>query len=766
MPINISLDALKLTDAFGNPNNGFIGAYQSDIGTVAFPSVLTAGEPVGSLIYEGDYTATVGLAGDTDNFTLDLDAGQKLGVLITPGTTSLRPSITVTGPGGTNVTNSAAAAGGVAQLQNIPVTVAGTYTLSVGGAASTTGGYTISAALNTDRESESDTGTPNDTLGAAQDLTPAFTTLATGASRASVRGHSEEAGISETEPNGTTATANTISSATSVPINLYQLGIAGSISVSTDTDYINIGQLQTGDVITVTESGSPSGRGANTDTFVYLYRAGSGTAVISSDDDGPGTDSLIHRFTIVTTDTYYVRADRFGAADTGTYQLGIFLENTGTAPTTGGTFTTEVEPNDSTAAANNASGAWRAVNYLYSVSGTITAGDTDIYAYQFTAGDVVSLTATAGAGLSPQSALLNSAGTAIATEDGTGSTGGSGGKSPLYGYVIPTTGTYYHRVQPQAGTGTYTADVYLSTTAAVPLLPPSKDLYSMGLTAGQLASVGLKNIGIGDLDIAILDSGGAVVATGVAGATNLDESISNYAAPSPGTYYIQVTGGGNIDYRVLVTTGAALDAEPNDSFATAQPITGAKGVAGYTADSDYYSFAVNSGQGILLITNTPGDGPNLPGNTLNPKLELYNPSGTLVASGLVLADGRNEQISVTAAATGNYRVRVIAEDSLVPTAGEYFTSLQLYVPTAAGVSVSGRVTTPEGNGLRGAVVTLTDEQGNSRSAVTAAFGYFRFEDVTAGENYLATVQSRRYTFAPRLIGLTDEITDLDFVPIE
>lgn len=766
MPINVSVDASKVTDSFGNPNSGFAGAYQSDIGTVAFPSALTAADPLGSMIYEGSYAAIVGLAGDTDNFTLDLDAGQKLGVVITPGVTSLRPSITVTGPGGTNVTNSAAAAGGLAQLRNIPITVAGTYTLSVGGADSTIGGYTISTTLNSDREAETDTGSSNDTLGTAQDLTPAFTALTTGASRASVRGTSEEIGVSEAEPNGTTATANAISSATFVPPNLYQLGIAGTISSGTDTDYVNIGQLQAGDVLSITESGSPSLRGTNTDTYVYLYRGGTGTAVISSDDDGPGTDSLIHRFTIVTADTYYVRAYRFGTTNTGSYQLGIFLQNTGTAPTTGGTFTTESEPNDSIAAANDASGAWRQVNYQFGVSGSITAGDTDIFAYQFTAGDIVALTVNADPSLSPQSALLNSAGTVLAAEDGTSSSAGPGGTSPLYGYVIPSTGTYYHRVQAQSGTGTYSADVYRSTTAVVPLLAPAKDLYSFALTSGQIVSVGLKNISVGGLDISILDSGGAVVATGVSGATNLDESISSYTAASTGTYYVQVAGGGNVVYRVLVAIGAAQDTEPNDSFAAAQPIGGTKGAAGYTADSDYYSFAVNTGQGILLITNTPGDGPGLPVNSLNPKLELYDPSGALVSSGVVLADGRNEQIAVTAAATGNYRVRVIAEDSLVPTAGEYFTSLTLFVPTAAGVSVSGRVTTPEGSGLRGATVTMTDEQGVSRVATTASFGYFRFDDVPTGQNYVVAVRSKRFNFEPRVISLVDAVEDLDFEPIE
>jgi hypothetical protein len=217
--------------------------------------------------------------------------------------------------------------------------------------------------------------------------------LGGGLQSATVRGRSEVSAaalVVESEPNGTTGTADPGATYYAVPNNnLYQMGISGTISSSTDADYFNIGTLQAGDVLTLTQSGAASVRGTNPDPLVRLYRAGAGTTIIASDDDsGPGLDALL-RFTVTTTDTYYVRAHRANSTDTGTYQLGIFLENAGTAPNTGGTFTAEVESNNTTGTANNASSAWRSVPYFASAGGAITAGDTDIYSYQFTAGDVV-----------------------------------------------------------------------------------------------------------------------------------------------------------------------------------------------------------------------------------------------------------------------------------------------------------------------------------------------------------------------------------------
>ncbi len=85
------------------------------------------------------------------------------------------------------------------------------------------------------------------------------------------------------------------------------------------------------------------------------------------------------------------------------------------------------------------------------------------------------------------------------------------------------------------------------------------------------------------------------------------------------------------------------------------------------------------------------------------------------------------------------------------------------VTTAAGVTVSGRVLNSSGYGVRNAVVILTDSNGNSRSAITSSFGYYHFDEVEAGQTYAATVRSKRYQFATRLISVTDTLADLDFV---
>ncbi len=67
--------------------------------------------------------------------------------------------------------------------------------------------------------------------------------------------------------------------------------------------------------------------------------------------------------------------------------------------------------------------------------------------------------------------------------------------------------------------------------------------------------------------------------------------------------------------------------------------------------------------------------------------------------------------------------------------------------TAAGATASGRVTLPNGRGIFRALVTMTDSQGNARTAYTNQQGYFNFTDVPGGENYIFTASHRRYQFA-------------------
>ena len=91
--------------------------------------------------------------------------------------------------------------------------------------------------------------------------------------------------------------------------------------------------------------------------------------------------------------------------------------------------------------------------------------------------------------------------------------------------------------------------------------------------------------------------------------------------------------------------------------------------------------------------------------------------------------------------------------------------LEFFSATAANASVSGRIVTSDGFGIRNAKVVIT---GNSLSspivATTGSFGYFTFEGLRTGETYVVTVNSQRYTFGKpsRVISLVDNVVDADF----
>src|SRR6185369_11572717 len=87
----------------------------------------------------------------------------------------------------------------------------------------------------------------------------------------------------------------------------------------------------------------------------------------------------------------------------------------------------------------------------------------------------------------------------------------------------------------------------------------------------------------------------------------------------------------------------------------------------------------------------------------------------------------------------------------------------LLAPTAANVSVAGRVADQEGSAVSNAVVTISSGDGTSRSTRTNSFGYFSFDGVTVGETYIVSVRAKAYQFTPRVISVMDEIASLDFV---
>lgn len=84
--------------------------------------------------------------------------------------------------------------------------------------------------------------------------------------------------------------------------------------------------------------------------------------------------------------------------------------------------------------------------------------------------------------------------------------------------------------------------------------------------------------------------------------------------------------------------------------------------------------------------------------------------------------------------------------------------------TAATVSVTGRIIDSNGAGIRNVRVTLTGLSGGARTALSGPYGYFRFDDVAAGNTYVFSVAAKRYTFSQASLvrSITDETDDIIF----
>ena len=128
----------------------------------------------------------------------------------------------------------------------------------------------------------------------------------------------------------------------------------------------------------------------------------------------------------------------------------------------------------------------------------------------------------------------------------------------------------------------------------------------------------------------------------------------------------------------------------------------------------------------------------------------------------------------TAAAGGAVNQISLQPDGKILLAGQFraynnfgrFGLARLNVPAALPVTISGRVLTSDGRGLRNASVSMTDSNGVSRTATTSSFGFFSFADVPAGGQYVFRVQSRLFRYSAQTITVNDNLTLPDFVGLE
>ncbi|MGB7068146.1 MAG: carboxypeptidase-like regulatory domain-containing protein [Pyrinomonadaceae bacterium] len=91
---------------------------------------------------------------------------------------------------------------------------------------------------------------------------------------------------------------------------------------------------------------------------------------------------------------------------------------------------------------------------------------------------------------------------------------------------------------------------------------------------------------------------------------------------------------------------------------------------------------------------------------------------------------------------------------------------EIFAPTAAGLSISGRVITSHGRGIRNAFVTISGRNLITPiSTVTGTFGFYNFEGLPAGNTYVVTVGARRFTIREPSRSITpfDNVSGMNFV---
>ena len=219
--------------------------------------------------------------------------------------------------------------------------------------------------------------------------------------------------------------------------------------------------------------------------------------------------------------------------------------------------------------------------------------------------------------------------------------------------------------------------------------------------------------------------------------------------------------GGSLFTYALANNSPAVNAGNNTgTIATDQrgaTRQGSVDIGAFEVNSTYTaalpSGKVNEEYDQTLVPNSNGFTYTLASGNFPPGLSLttsFAPNAAVGITGIP-----------TMAGTYNFIIRATdTNENIVDTNYQIFVAA---APTAASVAVGGRVTSGEGRGIFRARVYLTDATGETRTALTGSFGYYRFDEVPAGQTYTLSVSHKRHTFAPQVLTVTEDINDLNFM---
>ncbi|MCU0963102.1 MAG: S8 family serine peptidase, partial [Pirellulaceae bacterium] len=590
-----------ITDVYGNPGAAFSASYVVDYGTAPYPVPLTPVAPLGSLIYDPVQYGFIDPAGDTDSFTVAVDPGQTITVLMESSAT-LRSTVRISGPGNAVLASTTAAAPGadaLLQAVRVPGQLAGNgpgptmYTVTVGGANGTTGQYALRIILNAALETELHNGLSNDTRGSAQNLDSSFIAL-----------HSAGANGNSPQPQRGAVLGQITVDAPVVPNadETIGLGRESGNAFPFALDAFGIPSMRYQQIYAALQFPN----GGVIDEIRFRRFSGS----------EPFTDlqldvqiRLSYAATSVTTASTAF-AQNVGENVTTVYDGLLVLSSTDDGTNMPLSFDVVIDVDDA---------------FVYDPA----RGDllVDFFVRDSNYAAVTYFAATDDPAVDAATTRIFSS---YSVDDEYGTRGLYGGGP--YGLV---------------------------TQIVFDTPPDSGDWYRFDLKSGQSASVALSVLQGHDAQVALVSASGATLAISSPNqATNVDQIISNYVATSTGTYFLKVTSQAGATYSLVVTRNADFDAENNNSIETAQELisseaAGSRWVLGHIDPGTSGLFSTgNDGTSLITIDSRTGTGSVVgPFGTPGTFTAAFTPDGTL----WTIVDGFNvngAQLATVDPATG------------------------------------------------------------------------------------------------------------------
>lgn len=178
-------------------------------------------------------------------------------------------------------------------------------------------------------------------------------------------------------------------------------------------------------------------------------------------------------------------------------------------------------------------------------------------------------------------------------------------------------------------------------------------------------------------------------------------------------------------------------------------------------------FAYQNGGSLVLQGGAPAEPANSVSVSRTGAFLAWSSTRPVTA---VIVKGASEA-NVYPYAPGSYGGGTSASGLQTPTGTNFIGHLifcyeNFVAPTAAAVSVAGRVIDLNGRGLGGVSVSAANQlTGEVTFATTSSFGYYKLDGLTIDVLYTIRVSSKRYQFfnAERTFVLEDNLQGFDFV---